>query len=117
MSQAEILFFALTEYRDSRRQQYEEGIREGEFDGAFTDINDAQVAQNILDELQMSAFELASQNYAAGHYKGNDERFRSEKATEAAWHEKEYNEFLALHQALPEEPESDTTSTEPTPEA
>ncbi|MBD2752010.1 hypothetical protein [Spirosoma validum] len=116
-SQAEILFFALTEYRDSRRKQYQEGIQEGEFENAYVDFDDYQTAQNILDELQLSSIDLANQNYLAGFYRGDDERFRANRLTDQRFYQKEYQAFLAQHGiSSTEEKTDDSTPSGPADE-
>lgn len=98
-SQSEILLFALQEYRDSRKQMFEQELTSGysDVDSAYNAYQDYQGAQDILDELHFSALNLAENNRNAAYYKGRDSFYFEQNGIKPRFHDQQVAEFARIH--------------------
>jgi hypothetical protein len=96
-SDVDVLLSALTEYRDSRKRHAEDQIQGQEYEYAYVSAEDAQTAQDILDDLQYKIVELARRNYMAATYKGESAEYREVIDCEPKFHESRLAAFLATY--------------------
>lgn len=84
-SKANVLIFAITEYRESRVEECNKYIRSGDFQNAYENHRDAEAAYTILLELALDLSALADKNYWASISQAPDLSEHEQNAHYESW--------------------------------